>query len=181
MLIELRNKLIDLLLETDRAHHAAFAATDGADPEWPIWYAEHLQTPLTEAMQMPFTKSQLVYCLINADLELTARTPESNWAEFYADQFVEHFARSAAPAKDELALYHYRGCSFCAMVTSAIDRLRLNVELRDIFADPRYRDQLVAARGRATVPVLRITSPDGEERWMPESRDIVHYLETTPA
>jgi len=177
--IELRGKLVDLLLETGRAHHAAFTATDGVDHDWPIWYAEHLQTPLTELMQMPFTKSQLVYCLMNAESERTARAPESNWAEFYADQFVEHFARSKAPGRDELVLYHYRGCSFCAMVTSAIDRLGLNVELRDIFEDRRYRDQLVAARGRATVPVLRITSPDGEERWMPESRDIVHYLETT--
>jgi hypothetical protein len=30
-------------------------------------------------------------------------------------------------------------------------------------------------------PVLRITSPDGSERWMPESRDIVRYLEQTYA
>ena len=59
-----------------------------------------------------------------------------------------------------------------------MDRLGLDVELREIFDEPHYREQLVEARGRATVPVLRITSPDGEERWMPESRDIVHYLET---
>jgi glutaredoxin len=178
MNVELRNNLVDVFLETGRAHHAAFAATDGVDPEWPIWYAEHLQTPIADALRTPFTKSQLIYCLMDADFEQTARAPESDWPEFYAKQFIERYAQSPAPAKDKLALYHSRSCPFCVFVRSAIDRLGLDVELREIFEDARYRDQLVAARGRATVPVLRITSPDGEERWMPESRDIVRYLET---
>ena len=178
MNIELRKDLVDLFRETGRSHHAAFAATDGADPEWPIWYAEHLQAPIADALGTPFTKSQLVYCVMDADFEQTARAPDSDWSEFYADQFVERYARSPAPSEDKLALYHSRSCPFCALVTSAIDRLGLDVELREIFDEPHYREQLVEARGRATVPVLRITSPDGEERWMPESRDIVHYLET---
>ena len=178
MNIELRKDLADLFRETGRSHHAAFAATDGADPEWPIWYAEHLQAPIADALGTPFTKSQLVYCVMDADFEQTARAPGSDWSEFYADQFVERYARSPAPSEDKLALYHSRRCPFCALVTSAIDRLGLDVELREIFDEPRYREQLVEARGRATVPVLRITSPDDEERWMPESRDIVHFLET---
>ncbi len=175
---ELREHLVELFLETGPAHHAAFAATDGADPDWPIWYAEHLQMSVGEAMQVPFTKSELIYCLMTADFEQTARAPESNWPEFYADHFIERFARSDAPAEDKLVLYYSRTCPFCMLVTKAIDRLELDVERREIFEDARYRDQLVAARGRATVPVLRIISPDGEERWMPESRDIVHYLES---
>ena len=178
MNVELRNNLVDLFLETGRAHHTAFAATDGADPDWPIWYAEHLQKPIADALQTPFTKSQLIYCVMDADFEQTARAPESDWPEFYADQFIERYSRSSTPVQDKLVLYHSRTCPYCAIVTSAIDRLGLDVELREIFEDTRYRDQLVEARGRATVPVLRITSPDGEQRWMPESRDIVRYLET---
>jgi glutaredoxin len=174
---ELRVQLVDLFLEAGRAHHAAFAATDGADPDWPIWYAEYLQAPVHEAMQVSFTKSQLVYCLMHADFEHTARAPESDWPEFYADHFVECFSLSDAPTQDKLALYYSRTCPFCTLVTKAIDRLGLDVEPREIFQEPRFRDELVAARGRATVPVLRINSPDGEERWMPESQDIVHYLE----
>ena len=58
-------------------------------------------------------------------------------------------------------------------------RLDVDVELRDILENSEYRDELIEARGRATVPVLRITSPNGRERWMPESHDIVRYLETT--
>jgi len=178
MNVELRKDLVELFRDTGHAHHAAFTATDGADPEWPIWYAEHLQAPIADALETPFTKSQLVYCVMDADFEQTARAPESDWSEFYADQFLERYAPSPAPSEDKLALYHSRTCPFCALVRSAIDRLGLDVELREIFEEPRYREQLVEERGRATVPVLRITSPDGEERWMPESRDIVRYLET---
>jgi len=65
------------------------------------------------------------------------------------------------------------------MVRSGIDRLGIDVELRDIFENPQHRADLIEARGRATVPVLRITSPDGEDRWMPQSRDILRYLEKT--
>jgi len=178
MNVELRNNLVDLFLETGRAHHAAYAAADGDDPEWPIWYAEHLQEPIAQTLGTPFTKSQLVYCVMNADFEHSARAPQIDWPNFYADQFIERYASSPAPAKDKLVLYHSHTCPFCAIVRSAIDRLGIDVELREIFEDPRYRDQLVKARGRATVPVLLITSPDGEERWMPESQDIVRYLET---
>ena len=178
---ELRERLVELFIETGRAHHTAFAATDGDDPDWPIWYAEYLQTPLSEAMLVPFTKSQLVYCLMNADFEQAARAADTDWPGFYADHFIERFARSDAPARDQLLLYYSRSCPFCMLVTNAIDRLGLDVELREIFDDPRYREQLVAARGRATVPVLRIISPDDEERWMPESRDIVRYLENLSA
>ncbi len=37
---ELRTNLVELLRETGRAHHAAFAATDGADPDWSEYYAD---------------------------------------------------------------------------------------------------------------------------------------------
>ncbi len=60
---------------------------------------------------------------------------------------------------------------------SAIQRLGLDVELRDIRADSKHWDELVAARERGTVPVLKIEAADGAERWMPESADIIRYLD----
>ena len=176
---EIRNNLVELLQETGRAHHAAFSATDGADPDWSIWYADYLKEPFAKQFDMNFHRSQLVYCLMNADFEHGARSPASNWPEFYADELIERYATSDSPKEDKLALYHFNGCPFCSMVRSAIDHLGIDVELRDIFENPQYRDDLIKARGRATVPVLRIDSPSGEDRWMPESRDIVNYLETT--
>ncbi len=179
MNIEVRNNLVDLLLEAGRAHHTAFAATDGADPDWSIWYADYLIEPFAQRLDMHFHRSQLIYCLMDADFEHQARSPDSNWPEYYADEIIERYAPSESPGEDKLALYHFNGCPFCAMVRSTIDRLGIDVELQDIFENPEHRDDLIEARGRATVPVLRITSPGGEERWMPESRDIVRYLETT--
>ena len=178
---ERRDNLAALLQETGRAHHKAFEVTDGADPDWPIWYADYLKEPFAEQFGMIFFNSQLIYCLMDADFEHQARSPGSDWPEFYAGEILERFAPSESPEEDVLALYKYDGCPFCAMVRSSIDSLGVKVELRDIFENPQHRDDLIAARGRATVPVLRITSPNGDERWMPESRDINRYLEMTYA
>ena len=86
---------------------------------------------------------------------------------------------AAEPIRDRLALYYFDSCPFCRRVLRAIDALGVDVELRHIYKDEANLEELLDARGRATVPVLRIISPDGEERWMPESADIVRYLETT--
>jgi glutaredoxin len=175
----LRDSIGKLLLDTGHAHHKAFEVTDGADPDWPIWFAEYSKDTFVGQLGINFTKSQLIYCLMNAAFEHEAREPDRAWPEFYANEIVARFAPSETPTEDKLALYHYNGCPFCSMVRSAIDRLGIDVELRDIFQDSQYRDDLVKVRDRATVPVLRITSSDGEDRWMPESRDIVSYLQKT--
>jgi hypothetical protein len=39
---KLIDELANLLNETAEARHKAFAATEGDDPDWPIWYADHL-------------------------------------------------------------------------------------------------------------------------------------------
>jgi len=178
---ELRDNIAELLAQTGEAHHEAFAETDGADPDWPIWYAEYARDKFADRFDMDFTRSQLVFCLMNADIEHQARSPDSDWPEFYANEFIERCAPSESPATDRLALYYFDGCPFCNMVRAAIGELNIDVELRNISQDMGHRDDLVEARGRATVPVLRITTPEGEDRWMPESRDIVAYLQKTYA
>lgn len=176
---ELRNTLINLLGEAGRAHHSAFTQTGGNDPDWSIWYADYLLEPLAQQVDLNFHRSQLIYCLMNADFEHQVLSPDSDWREFYANEILTHHTPAEKPEEERLALYHYVGCPFCAMARKPIERLGIDVELRDISRDSEHRDDLISARGRATVPVLRITSPNGEDRWMPESRDIVHYLETT--
>ena len=49
----------------------------------------------------------------------------------------------------------------------------------DVIVDSGRRDELIEVRGRATVPVLWIQSPERTVRWMPESCDIMQYLEKT--
>lgn len=76
---------------------------------------------------------------------------------------------------EDLSLYLYDGCPFCERVRSAVRDLDLEIEERNILRDAQHARDLVEARGRRTVPVLRI-SKDGGDEWMPESADIVHYL-----
>jgi glutaredoxin len=76
------------------------------------------------------------------------------------------------------ALYHYPSCYFCRIVRRAMDQFGIEAELRDIHQVPQWRADLIEARRRTTVPVLRIETEDGEVVWMPESRDIIRYLST---
>ncbi len=77
----------------------------------------------------------------------------------------------------KLALYHYVGCGFCSRVWHAAQSLGVELEGRNIHRDAEAREALIAARGRQTVPVLRIEHEDGREEWLPESRDIIAYLQ----
>ncbi len=76
---------------------------------------------------------------------------------------------------DDLALYHFDSCGYCARVRRTLAELGVEVELRNIQESPKHLEDLVAARGRRTVPVLRIHREGGDE-WMPESADIIAYL-----
>ena len=73
-----------------------------------------------------------------------------------------------------LILYETPWCPFCIRVRHVIRELGVQVESRDV-RQPEARAELVRARGRGTVPVLRIVRP-GRDEWMPESADIVSYL-----
>ena len=77
---------------------------------------------------------------------------------------------------ENLKLYHYASCWFCAKVRRVIDELQLNIELRDILVDPENRQTLVTHGGSSTVPCLKIEEPDGDVTWMYESTDICNYL-----
>jgi glutathione S-transferase len=76
-----------------------------------------------------------------------------------------------------LSLYHFEGCPYCQRVRDAMKRLGVEIELRDVRASAEHLGALRAATGRSTVPVLRIEEGAGKTRWMPESLDIVAYLE----
>ena len=172
-------RLAALFKQTGEAHHEAFLDNDGDDPEWPLWYAAYLEDRLTPFLAAPLTRSRLVFCLIGADDEHRAADPDAPWPEYYARRFLECLGPAEEPTKDHLALYYFDGCPFCVRVLRAIDTLGLEVELRNIYEVPGHLKELRDVRGRTTVPVLRITSPDGEDRWMPESADIVRYLQAS--
>ena len=77
-----------------------------------------------------------------------------------------------------LTLYVRNHYWFCGRVLRAVDRLGLDVEVRNIWQSGTAAQELLQATGRQTVPVLRIRGDGGESRWMPESGEIIRYLET---
>ena len=79
---------------------------------------------------------------------------------------------------NKLSLYYYETCGFCRRVLSRAQQLGVELTLRNIRKDPAALKELADARGRTTVPVLRIDKSTSDTEWMPESRDIIQYLET---
>jgi glutaredoxin len=75
------------------------------------------------------------------------------------------------------SIYGYPQCPFCSRVLRAAEALDLDIEFRNTIENPEYQRDVAEATGRTTVPVLRIESEDGAVRWMPESADIMAYLE----
>lgn len=75
----------------------------------------------------------------------------------------------------ELTLYNLRYCPYCIKVRRVAEQLGIPLTIVDVDRDPAARARLFRARGRGTVPVLGIPSPDGEVL-LPESDDIVDYL-----
>jgi glutaredoxin len=158
--------------ETGRAHHAAFAATNGSDPDWAVWYAQYIRDRIAKIVGADHTVTELVVALVEAESERGLLFPDEPWPQFYARFFCERYT---CEPDEKLALYYAPSCYYCVRVLRVIEELGIDVELRDIWRSEQYRTELRDARGRMTVPVLRCTS-DARDRWMPESADIVRYL-----
>ena len=171
----IREALMELLLQGREAHRAEVDVDP--DPEWPIWLAGYLKPKLPPVLGCtPLTQSLLTKLLLDAESEHQAKTPEDPWQESFATLLID---RLAIAPQAELALYHFDSCPFCRRVRRALERLGIEdqVELRDIFDNLEYRDELMAARGRPTVPVLRCSSGEGAPHYLPESADIIRFLE----
>jgi NAD(P)H-hydrate epimerase len=90
-----RSQLVALFHETGSAHHRAFAASDGADPDWPLWYAERMQTRLNALLGTALTRSELTYLLVAVEMERGAQAPGSAWPGYYADFFLHRYGAMA--------------------------------------------------------------------------------------
>lgn len=76
-----------------------------------------------------------------------------------------------------IVLYELDGCPYCAKVTSKLDELNLDYESRKVPSSHAARDEVKEVSGQTGVPVL-IDEEHGVDG-MPESDDIVDYLEET--
>ena len=83
------NELTDVVAAAGPAHHAAYVETDGVDPEWPLWYANHVIEDIRRILARPdLTVSRMVWAIVGADQSHRAEAPEVPWAEFYAERFA---------------------------------------------------------------------------------------------
>ena len=101
----LRSELSEFFMETQRAHHRAYFDVDGFDLEWPIWYAEYMQARLNGLIHTICTRSELVYLLVMVEKERLGQPPDTPWADYYADFFVERYGpmRGHMPAEPTIA------------------------------------------------------------------------------
>lgn len=88
---ERKKRIRQLFLEVGEAHQLAFKDVGGADPEWPMWYAEYLQDKISDLLNIHITKSELVYLIVLGDKEQPLRAPGADYAKYYARFFAERY------------------------------------------------------------------------------------------
>jgi NAD(P)H-hydrate epimerase len=88
---QLNDEIEALIIETAEAHHEAFLETDGADPDWPIWYAQYMHDRLTSLLEANFTISELVYMIVWAEKERGLKAPGADWASYYTRFLLERY------------------------------------------------------------------------------------------
>jgi glutaredoxin 3 len=77
----------------------------------------------------------------------------------------------------QIELYELAGCPYCAKVKTKLDELGLDYESHMVPADHGDRTRVQELSGQTGVPVL--VDEDHGVEGMPESDDIVAYLEET--
>jgi len=75
-----------LLRQVGPAHHAAFASTDGEDPDWPRWYAAWLLDHLPAQVR---GSDDLAELLAAAAAEYSVTSNADDWPAFYARFIVD--------------------------------------------------------------------------------------------
>jgi hypothetical protein len=85
----LKVQLPQLFREAGSSHHQAFLATNGDDPEWPLWYAEFLLKSLNSFLGTHLTKSELVYHLVKVEKDRSKDRAATDWPTYYARYFID--------------------------------------------------------------------------------------------
>ncbi|TYT63009.1 glutaredoxin family protein [Natrialba swarupiae] len=79
----------------------------------------------------------------------------------------------------DITMYDLPGCPFCAKVRSKLEELDLEYDVIEVPRSHGDRTEVERVSGQTGVPV--ITDEANDVEGMPESDDIVEYLEETYA
>ncbi|MDV2989862.1 MAG: hypothetical protein P3T54_06935 [Dehalogenimonas sp.] len=84
-------EIAESLRTIGHAHHRAFIMVNGADPDWARWYAAKLEPELNGKLAVSLSVEELAGLLPLLEKERTLRSPQSDWAQFYAEAIVKSF------------------------------------------------------------------------------------------
>jgi hypothetical protein len=91
---DLKTQLAGLFHQTAEDHHIAYQATDGVDPDWSIWYADHLrERGLETLLDATLRRSDLIYLLVLVDKQQNAEAPGAHWERYWADFFISRYLK----------------------------------------------------------------------------------------
>jgi glutaredoxin len=76
----------------------------------------------------------------------------------------------------QLALYYFDSCPYCSKTRRSINKLNMDIELRNIERNHQHRIDLHQGGQKIQVPCLRIDDVNGDTQWLYESDDIIQYL-----
>ncbi|MCI0394897.1 MAG: hypothetical protein L0332_01480 [Chloroflexi bacterium] len=93
----LKQQLIDLFCESAEAHHRTYIATNGHNPEWPLWYAGNLCQPLSRLLGAAIGREELAGLLELVEERRLEENISTYWPEYYARFFMQRYL-SAEPA-----------------------------------------------------------------------------------
>ena len=93
------SELIELFTEAGHRHHAAYADADGADPEWPLFYAAYVQTKLWDRLGVLLARSELVHVFVGSELAIRRGESAGEWPEVYATRLRAFTEAKAAAAR----------------------------------------------------------------------------------
>lgn len=82
-------QLAQLLMSTGHGHHEAFVETNGFDPDWAIWYANHAVDQVNGLLGSELSRAELVYELIGLSREQPTKAPDASWPDYYAASLVD--------------------------------------------------------------------------------------------
>ena len=83
--------LAAIFVAAGNAHHAAFAASNGEDAQWPAWYAQWLAPRLRAQLASVPAAAVLADELQQLDREYRSAAQTLQWPEYYARWFIRKY------------------------------------------------------------------------------------------